>query len=284
VLLVVAALVAAYVPAMARAEAPAAETKEEESRKQVLEAVHKGEYKKALPALEELVRKSRQKDVGDGVPLPTPTSADTDEHLKAELEKALQAGNYDLADYYVGVLEQRHESPDIFSWALDLTVWTIVVFLLLFFILQRYAWKPMLAGLEKREKDIHSAVADAQKARDEAQRLKGEIQSEREQMEAMRRDTIDKARAEAQRVADETLAAAKAEAQAERDRARRELETAKDQAIRELWAQTAELATLVSSKAIRRQMTIEDQQRLVDEAIVEMGPAAAERQRSVASV
>src|SRR5260370_26803329 len=98
----------------------------------------------------------------------------------------------------------------------------MVVFLLLFFILQRYAWKPMLAGLEKREKDIHSAVADAQKARDEAQRLKGEIQLEREQMEAMRRDTIDKAPTEAPRVPDDLKAEAKAEAQAERARARRE--------------------------------------------------------------
>jgi F-type H+-transporting ATPase subunit b len=207
------------------------------------------------------------------------------EVLKQRFDEAVEKGRYDYAAYYLDRLGEvkKSEETNIFAPALDLTIWTIVVFLILLFVLSKYAWKPMLAGLEKREKDIHAAVADAQKAREEAQRLKEEIQAERDKMAAMHRETIDQARAEAQRVAEEISAQAKAEAQAERDRLRREIATEYAQAQRDLFARVAELATLVSAKAIRRQLSEEDHRRLVDEALAELGPAAGERQRSVAN-
>src|SRR5262245_46770230 len=46
---------------------------------------------------------------------------------------------------------------------LDLAIWTVVVFLLLLFVLGRFAWKPMLAGLQKREENIRGALAEATK-------------------------------------------------------------------------------------------------------------------------
>ena len=56
----------------------------------------------------------------------------------------------------------------------------------------------------------------------------------------------------------------------ERARARRENESEIDQARRELMEQTVQLATLVSTKAIRRNMTLDDHRRLVDEAVSEL--------------
>src|SRR6266566_4079427 len=55
--------------------------------------------------------------------------------------------------------EATHE-PNIFEPALDLALWTIVVFLILFFVLARYAWKPMLSGLQQREQNIRAAQDD----------------------------------------------------------------------------------------------------------------------------
>src|SRR5438067_9652961 len=54
---------------------------------------------------------------------------------------------------------------------LDLAIWTVVVFLILLFVLSKFAWKPMLQGLQKREQDIHSAIEEAHKTREEARRL-----------------------------------------------------------------------------------------------------------------
>ena len=62
--------------------------------------------------------------------------------------------------------------------------------------------------------------------------------------------------------------------QTERDRLRREMDIAKDQAIKELWEQAAQLATLISAKAIGRSLTEDDHHRLLDEAMQEMRHAS----------
>jgi len=183
-----------------------------------------------------------------------------------------------------GAGKEGSEQVDIFGKALDLGIWTIVVFLVLCFVLGRFAWRPMLEGLEQRERRIHSAVEEAQRARDEAQGLRDQLKKEIDRIEDQRRQVLDEARKVGQQTTDEMVSRAKAEIQAERDRAHRQLETARDQALHDIYAQTAQLATLVASKAIRRQLNHDDQRQLVDEALAELREAGNERQRQVAGV
>src|SRR5262245_18426960 len=79
-------------------------------------------------------------------------------------------------DYGKGGSKGGSAKLDIFADALDLIIWTIVVFLLLLFILSKYAWKPMLEGLKKREESILRAVEEAKVARAETQRMQAEFQ------------------------------------------------------------------------------------------------------------
>src|SRR5262249_18190411 len=66
--------------------------------------------------------------------------------------------------------------PQIFTPVrIDLGIWTIVVFLILFFLLKKYAWGPMLTGLQKREENISTALEEAQKARDEAKKIRDDL-------------------------------------------------------------------------------------------------------------
>ncbi len=178
----------------------------------------------------------------------------------------------------------EHKEPGLFERALDLSIWTIVVFLVLLFVLRKYAWKPLLEGLEQREHSIHAAMEEAKKAREEAQALRNALAEDAARAQEKVREVLDQARRDAERAAAELMARAKTEIQFERDRLRREIETARDQAIQELWNQTAQLATLVSSKAIRRQLTTDDHRRLVEEAIAELDKASKQRQRVGASV
>ncbi len=161
----------------------------------------------------------------------------------------------------------------------DLMLWTIAVFVLLLLVLRKFAWKPMLSGLQKREETIRNALAEAQRAQEEAKRLRDQFQAEINRSHEKARDILDEARKDAQRTTDEMVAKARSEIQGERERVRREIETAKDQALQELWNQTAEVASLVSSKAIRRHLSIEDHRNLVDEALVEFHQAGQERRR-----
>src|SRR5262249_7839838 len=134
----------------------------------------------------------------------------------------------------------------------------------------KYAWGPMLAGLKKREENIRAAIDDAQNARDEAQQLRADLAKERAKIAEETRAAMDEARRAAQQVRDDMVASAKADIQTERDRLHREIDSARDQALKQLWDQTAQLATLVSAKAIRRELTPDDHRRLVDEALADL--------------
>ncbi len=154
--------------------------------------------------------------------------------------------------------------------ALDLTVWTIVVFLLLVFILGKYAWRPMLEGLDARERNIRAAADEAQRARDEAQRLRDQLQDEMARANDKVRVMLDEARKEAQVLKEEMIGDARKEIQAERERLHREVSLARDEALQQIWNQGAQLAALISSKTIRRQLTPEDHRGLVDEALADL--------------
>jgi F-type H+-transporting ATPase subunit b len=153
---------------------------------------------------------------------------------------------------------------------IPLGIWTIVVFVILLVVLKKFAWGPILEGLQKREQTIQTAIEEAQKARDEAQRMREQWQREVDQAHVKVAAILDEGRRNAKTMTDEMIAKARSEIQGERDRLRREIENAKDQAVQEIWNQAALLATAISAKAIRRQISAEDHRRLVDEALAEL--------------
>jgi F-type H+-transporting ATPase subunit b len=167
---------------------------------------------------------------------------------------------------------------------LDLAIWTWIVFLLLFWILRRYAWKPMLEGLKKREQNIAQAIEDAEKARQETRELQATLQARINEASAKVAEMLAEGRRDVEALRQQMMADTQAEIHKERERLHREIGLARDQALQELWHHTAQLATLISSKAIRRHLSVEDHRRLVDEALAEFREAGKEHQRQIASV
>ena len=178
----------------------------------------------------------------------------------------------------------KEKSKNPLEIVADLAIWTAVVFLVLLFVLRKAAWKPMLEGLQKREANIRSAVEDAEKARDETRQIREQLATELAHANEKVREILDEARRDAQFTTEEMITKAKGEIQGERDRLHRELQTARDQALQQLWNQTAELATLISAKAVRRQLTADDHRRLTDEALNELRDAGNERRNSRVNV
>jgi len=162
------------------------------------------------------------------------------------------------------------DKPDILSPKADLGIWTIVVFVLLLLLLRKIAWGPMLEGLKKREDTIQGALDEANKTKEEAQRLRDQFAQEMSKAHEKVRELLDQGRKDAERTNADMMAKAKADIQVERDRLHREMQVAHDQALQDLWNQTAQLASLVSTKAIRRQLTPDDHRRFVDEALADL--------------
>jgi F-type H+-transporting ATPase subunit b len=161
-------------------------------------------------------------------------------------------------------------SPNPLEFRYDTAFWAVVVFVLLLVILRKTAWGPILEGLQKREQSILSAVEEAKHARAETVKVTNEFKVKMDQAYAEIPKMMETARRDAQNLAEEMRAKANQDIQAERARLRREIDMARDQALQELWNQTAQLATLISAKAIGRSLTEDDHRRLIDEALTEM--------------
>jgi F-type H+-transporting ATPase subunit b len=153
---------------------------------------------------------------------------------------------------------------------LDLTIWTIVVFGALLWVLKKLAWKPMLEGLQGREARLRGALEEAQMARDDAHKLREQLQAEMLKIQDKMREMVDEARRDGQALKDRLVAEGKSEIQAESDRKRLEFQREAEQAKQALWNQTAQLATLVSAKVIGRSLSPDDHRGLVDEALSEL--------------
>ncbi len=182
-----------------------------------------------------------------------------------------------LANGEVHKLEQKHEEPSFAERMADQAIWTVLVFLALLFILWKYAWGPIKDGLHKREESIHKALEEAHLAREETRKVEAALAAERARGNEEVRVMMEKARKDAEQLKADIQAQGKAEVQADRDRLRREMQTEHDQAVQDVWGQAVQLATLISAKALKRQLTYDDHRAVLDEALAEFRTAGRAR-------
>lgn len=149
---------------------------------------------------------------------------------------------------------------------------TLILFLSLFGLLLKFAWNPILNALDAREKRIGDAVSATESARDEAQRLRAEIQQQINDNEKSIAARIEEGRLAADRQGQEILAKAKAEAEAERDRALRDIEVQKQQALAELRDESVRLSKAIAEKVLVRELNADDHRRLAGEVLAALGP------------
>ncbi len=148
----------------------------------------------------------------------------------------------------------------------DLAIWTAVVFLLTLVILSKYAWRPIVEGLERREKAIAENIATAENAADDARKLTSEYEAKLAGAADEVRAIIEEARRDADFTGQQIVAKAQAKATEEGKRMLREVETAKEAALNEIFDSSANLAVNLAGRIVGRELTPGDHTRLVEEA------------------
>jgi F-type H+-transporting ATPase subunit b len=148
--------------------------------------------------------------------------------------------------------------------SIGLIVWQTLAFLLLVFLLGKFAWKPVLGAIKERERSIDDALEAAKKAKEEMARLTNENEALLKEARA-ERDVILK---EAKQLKDQIVSDAKASAQAEGakliEKAKQEIDSQKAAALAEVKNQVAELSLQIAEKVLSKQL--EDQKK--QEALV----------------
>ena len=159
----------------------------------------------------------------------------------------------------------------------DLGVYTLIVFGILMFVLGKWGWPKIKSGLEKREAKILGAL---EQAKQDAAVARTELEAARQELAKAAleaRAIIEEARKDADALKIAKTEEGVKEAQAERERAKREVETRMAVMKKELIQEVTELAALMATKALRRQITVENQRELLDESIAELKANANSR-------
>lgn len=157
----------------------------------------------------------------------------------------------------------------------DLAVWTFIVFIGLLVVLGKFAWGPIAAALDLREKNIEDQIAAAQSANDEAKRMLAEYEAKLSKAAEDVRGILDEARRDAEHTQQEILAKARADARLERERAIREIEIATDSALKELAERSTNMAVDLAGRIVQAQLKPADHARLIDEAMAKFPKATA---------
>lgn len=145
--------------------------------------------------------------------------------------------------------------------------WTIAVFLVLLFLLRKFAWGPLLAALEERQAGIRKSLDDA----DEARRELAEVQTKASALIGKARMEADailsEARADGVRIRQELRDLAQKEAEAITRNAQQQIQLERDRAVAELRQEAVDLSVLIASKLVRRNLTREDNAALIEDAL-----------------
>lgn len=148
-----------------------------------------------------------------------------------------------------------------------LFIWTIITFLILLTLLSKFAWKPLLNALEKREDEITNSLKNAEKARKELERLTTEGDEIIAQARSEAQAIVSEGKKAADQLKDSTLLKAKEEAVTNLEQAKEQIQVEKDKAIAEIKGEVVGLSLSIAEKLVKKNLNEEDNKSLINESL-----------------
>ena len=149
----------------------------------------------------------------------------------------------------------------------DLAIVTAIIFLLLLLVLAKFAWRPIIEALDRREQGIADQLDEAKRINLQAQKISADYERKLAAAADEVRELLEEARRDAEATKQRVVAEAQDAAAAERDRAVREIELAKYEALHELSQESVKQAIDLAGQVIRREVKAEDHTGLIKETL-----------------
>jgi len=137
-------------------------------------------------------------------------------------------------------------------------------------LLWKFAWGPILTAIESRETRIEDAIREAEEGRAKAQTMLDDYTQRVANVEQEVAGLREKGRADAESMRGEILAKAQADAQGVADKAQRDIELARTQAIEDIRREAVGLGLAIAGKVVGRSVDNDDQRRLAGEVVNEL--------------
>jgi F-type H+-transporting ATPase subunit b len=167
---------------------------------------------------------------------------------------------------------QEHEAVTLSPFAGNLgnAIWTLAIFVIVVIVLGKFAWGPILALLQQREEFIHRSVSDAKRDRDEAEARLKEYSARLQRAEAEAATIIDQARRDTERLREELKQKAQSDADIVVRNAERQIQIETTRALQQIRLEAVDLSVAIASKLLQRNISKEDNEKLIDEALTQM--------------
>jgi len=154
---------------------------------------------------------------------------------------------------------------------LSTAIWTIINFLVILAILYKFGYNPLINFLDNRSKEIADNISAAERNRAESEALLKEYQEKIAQARNEAQEIIAKANKVSEEERNRILAQAREEAAALLEKARQEIQRERDEALLAVRREVSTLAVLAAEKILSRNLNTEDNQRIVDDFLNEVG-------------
>ncbi len=164
------------------------------------------------------------------------------------------------ADAFCSEGGENAGEQSIFSGSLGDALWAVLAFMLLLAVLSKLAWKPMLGGLKARELHIQQQIESAENSRRRAEKM---LEDTKQQGVVIMQQTIEQADKYKQLLAEKT----RQEIFALKRKAQDDIERSYAIASEQLWKQAANIAVSIGSKVLERNITDQDNQRFIEQAV-----------------
>jgi F-type H+-transporting ATPase subunit b len=148
-----------------------------------------------------------------------------------------------------------------------LFIWTILTFLVLVGLLAKFAWRPLLEALERRQATIARSLDDAQRARQELERLQRESTQMMQQARVEAEAIISRSRSDAEALREELKQKSRAEAAAIVKNAERQIQMETARAVQQIRGEAVDLSVAIASKILKRQVSKEDHEGLIEDTL-----------------
>ncbi|HEV2924058.1 MAG TPA: F0F1 ATP synthase subunit B [Solirubrobacteraceae bacterium] len=153
---------------------------------------------------------------------------------------------------------------------IGLMVWTLLVFGITMVLLAKYAFPPISAALERRQRTIEESLDTAERTRAEAEQILADYRERLRQAREQADEIIQRARQTAEAHEHEAKERGRELVSEASQRAQREIEAATKRALDDIRNEVADLTIMATEKVTRKALTPDDQKRLVEEALLEM--------------
>ncbi|HEY1088900.1 MAG TPA: F0F1 ATP synthase subunit B [Archangium sp.] len=151
-----------------------------------------------------------------------------------------------------------------------LIIWTWITFIIVLFILRKFAWGPLLSAVDSREKSITNAIESAKRERAEAEKLLAEQKTAIAQARQEAADAVRKTQADMERFREELMEKARKEADSLKADAQRAITEERIKAVAELKAESVKLSIAIAEKLLNERLDDAKHQQLAQQFVQDL--------------